>query len=90
MAKLGYVYLCRTGPQRMFSMPCPRIFHDLEWRIARRLKATGFSHAGSLPVALLAALPETGLPARIQHLAAGDRRANSALATLVGELTRFV
>src|SRR5882762_10273853 len=29
MAKLGYVYLCRTVPQRMFSMPCLRNFHEL-------------------------------------------------------------
>ena len=48
-------------------------------------QAAGFSHAGSLPAAWRGALPETGLPARIQHLAAGDRRANSALATLAGE-----
>src|SRR5882757_7899587 len=29
VAKLGYVYLCRSNPQRMFSTPCLRIFHDL-------------------------------------------------------------
>jgi hypothetical protein len=52
-------------------------------------KTAGFSHAGSLPAAWLGAVPETGLPATIQHLAAGDRRANSDPATLDDELAMF-
>src|SRR6267142_487222 len=71
MAKLGYVYLCRTVPQRMFSMPCLRNFHELEWRIARRLDG-GFQSC-RFAARSLARRP-SGLPARIQHLAAGDRR----------------
>src|SRR5882757_8088662 len=87
MAKLGYVYLCRTVPQRMFSMPCLRNFHELAAGQIERL-TTGQITAGQ-GARMASRLSQARLHAKLQYLPAGDRRANSDPATLAGELTRF-